>query len=35
MNAKKIAIYAGIFLAGVILSGNVRKIPLISQLPRL
>lgn len=33
MPSKKILIYAGIFLAGVVLADKVRSLPLVNKLP--
>jgi hypothetical protein len=33
MPSKKVLMYGGIFLAGVVLAGQVRKLPLLSKLP--
>ena len=35
MNTKQIAIYAAVFLAGVILANKVRQLPLVNKLPQI
>ena len=35
MNIKKILIYAGVFIAGVITAEAVRKLPLLKELPKV
>lgn len=35
MPNKKTLIYVGVFLAGVVLAGKVRSLPLLNKLPTL